>query len=126
MSNNNPDSQLMPEYYDRRLSDFTAMPEIGKTKLTPIRVTPPLAVGGSQLYTIQTFRTDKGETLFLEHSAQGQVSRLVIPPEVTRVIYRQRESLIAQARKRAARQAADTREAKGIVPGFLKGKKEGA
>jgi hypothetical protein len=112
------DETRAPDYYDRRLSDFTSMPEIGKTKLTPIRVTPPLAVGGSQLYTVQTFRTDKGETLFLEVATQESHARIVLPPEVTRVLYRQRESLIAQARRRAARQAADTREAKGIVPTF--------
>jgi len=114
------DTTHAPDYYDRRLSDFQAMPEIGKTKLTPVRVTPPLSVGGSHVYTIQTFRTEKGETLFLELTKDGAAYRLVIPPEVMRVIYRQRESLVAQARRRAARQAAETREERGIKPGFLK------
>lgn len=109
-----------PSYYDRRLSDFEAMPDISRTRLTPVRVTPPLAVGGSHVYTVQTFRTEKGETIFLELTRDGQAYRLVIPPEVTRVIYRQRESVISQARKRAARQAAETREERGIRPAFLK------
>lgn len=114
-----------PSYYDRQLDSMSSLPAEAciRTKMSPVRHTPPLAVGGSTSYSIQTFRTEKGETVFLEISGEGTAQRIMLPPEVTRVILRQHDSLTARARKRGAAQAVITREQKGIVPFAKKGRR---
>ncbi len=46
-------------------------------------VVPPLGVGGTQLYVVQTYRQkEQGDTIFLEHVSETGTVRLVIPPQV--------------------------------------------
>ena len=80
------------------------LPDVVSTKSYVTRVVPPLGVGGTQLYVVQTYRQkEQGDTIFLEHVSETGTVRLVIPPQVSAVIARQREQLTAKTRSMAAK-----------------------
>jgi hypothetical protein len=79
-------------------------------------------IGGSQVYIVQTYRTEEGDTVLIEYIDAAGTVRLALPPLVAATIARQRESLSALGRKRRARAAAADRKARGIRPAFLKDK----
>lgn len=123
----------MPDKFDRTLGQLDGLPGMVKTKPATVRTVPPLGIGGSQLFIVQTFR-QAGQgvddrtmpptfTVFIEAVGSDGTIRLVLPAAVADMIARQRDSLTGQARTRAARAAAATRKARGIVPAFLKRKK---
>jgi hypothetical protein len=95
------------------------------TKTAVSRVVPPLGVGGTQLYVVQTYRQkEQGDTIFLEHVSETGTVRLVIPPKVSAVIARLREQLTAKTRSKAAKALAVSRKERGEVPAFLKSKRK--
>ena len=119
----------MPDKFDRMLGQLDGLPGMAKTKPTTIRTVPPLGIGGSETFIIQTFRQagqgDEGDdkspatfTVFVEAMCAHGVVRLVLPAAVADVIVRQRDALSGQARTRAAKAAAATRKAKGFKPTF--------
>ncbi len=84
---------------------------------------PPFGVGGTQLYVVQTYRQkEQGDTIFLEHVSETGTMRLVIPPQVSAVIARQRDQLTAKTRSKAAKAVAQGRKERGEIPAFLKSK----
>ena len=122
-------SSQLPEtrqsFFDRRLGALFGLPDVLCTQPTTIQVAQPLK-GDAQTFIVQTYRMKNGEkgksgdTVFLQYvDAEGSV-RIVLPPEVTAVVARQRDSLTTQSRRRGAKAAADDRKARGIVPGFMK------
>src|SRR4029453_13111230 len=101
------------------------LPDVTSTKTSVTRVVPPFGVGGTQLYVVQTYRQkEQGDTIFLEHVSETGTVRLVIPPQVSAVIARQREQLTAKTRSRAAKAAAQDRKQRGEIPAFLKSKQK--
>lgn len=124
----------MPEtrqsLFDRRLGALFGLPDVLSTQPTTIQVAQPLK-GDAQTFIVQTYRMKdgqkgkSGDTVFLQYvDAEGSV-RIVLPPEVTAVIARQRDSLTSQSRRRGAKAAADDRKARGIEPGFMKRRADG-
>ena len=126
--------------FERAMGALKGIPNVINTPPTTIRATTPI-VGDSQTYIIQTYRQfsedgdrrSGGDTVFLEYVDEAVTTRLVLPPAVTRVIARQRDSLTGRARSKAAKASAADRKARGIVPGFtrahenaLAGESEGA
>jgi hypothetical protein len=73
--------------------------------------------GNFQQWLVETFRHGSEETIFLAMNDHEGGRRYVLPPEVAAAMYRQRDHLIARARKRGARQAVETKRAKGQVVG---------
>ena len=73
----------------------------------------------------QTYRhREQGDTIFLETiSAEGSI-RIAIPPKVAEAIARQRDSLTDKSRSKAAKATAADRKARGVVPAFMKKRKE--
>jgi len=115
----------MPDFYDRQIGNLHDLPDVVKTSLANSRFVPPMGVGGTQVYLVQTFRqAEKGDTIFLETSGPMGNVRLVIPPAVSKIIARQREALTAKSRSRHARRVAADRMAQGIKP-FVKKEKVG-
>lgn len=115
----------MPDAYDRQLATLHDLPDVVKTKPSTLRTVPPLGIGGTQTWVIQTYRqADRGDTLFLEVvGGAGEHVRLAIPPAVTSIIGRQHDALTSKTRSKAARASAADRKARGIQPGFMKGRK---
>lgn len=119
--------QDAPDAYDRQLGLLHDLPDVTRVREATVRVVPPLGVGGSQVFIIQTYRQqNRGDTIFLEVAGNGGNVRLVIPPAVSGVIARQRDALTGKSRSAAATRAAEDRKARGIAPGFLRKKKGGA
>lgn len=124
----------MPDDYDRILSRVMEQHEVASTRPAVYRQVPLFGIGGTAVFSIQTFRqagdvletneagdpTKRGPArfmAFLEVAKGERLQRHVLPHEVLDVILRQRDSLTAQAAKKAAQQAAKTRKARGIVAG---------
>jgi len=136
----NDDVQLMPDPFDRLLGQFEGgLPGLTKTKITTIRVVPPLGIGGSIQITIQTFRQEGqleddqvgGErrqparcTSFVQVVQGNKATKFLMTDDVLAVLRRQQDSLAKTAQRKAAKRAADTRKAKGIRPAFLKRRKK--
>jgi hypothetical protein len=118
------DESRMPDAYDRRLAGLQGLPDVLKAKPSTIRVVPPLGVGGSQTFVVQTYRqAGEGDTLFIEVVDIDGVKRLALPPPVTALIQSQHDALTSRARSKAAKAAAEDRKARGIQPGFMKGRR---
>ena len=114
-----------PDAYDRQLANLHDLPDVTRTKPATVRVVPPLGVGGTQVFVVQTYRqAERGDTIFLEvvGNVQGVATavRIVIPPKVANTIARQRDALTAKSRSKAASAVAADRKAAGIQPAFLK------
>lgn len=108
--------------FDRLEGALHGLPDVVVTKPSTIRARMPL-IGIAQTYVIQTYRQrDKGDTIFLETIADGHALRLVMPPEVSDAIARQRDSLTDKSRSKAAKATAAERKRLGIQPGFMKAK----
>ena len=113
--------------FDRTIGVLHGLPDVVSTKSYVTRVVPPLGVGGTQLYVVQTYRQkEQGDTIFLEHVSETGTVRLVIPPQVSAVIARQREQLTAKTRSKAAKAVAQGRKERGEIPAFLKSKRKTA
>jgi hypothetical protein len=116
-----PNGSAMPDAYDRQLAALHDLPDVTRTKPTTIRTVPPLGVGGTQVWVIQTYRQqERGDVIFLEVMGQAGAIRLAIPAPVAATIARQRDALTSQIRSRVATRVAADRKARGIVPGFLR------
>ncbi len=121
----NQTESLMPDTFDRLMGNMEGLPDVARTKPATIRVVTQL-IGDTQTFIIQTVRQrDEGDTIFVECMSKNGALRLVIPPAVSDLIARQRDAITAKNRSRGGKAAAKTREALGIVPGFLKAKKKG-
>lgn len=127
------DRSQMPDEFDRLLGSLDGLPDTYKTKPAVLRTVPPLGIGGTRMFTVQTFRqydkrpNKKGDdvsvakdTLFLEVTSRDGHDRIVVPTAVIDAIIRQRESLTTMARKKQAKRVAAERKERGEVPGFLK------
>jgi len=111
--------------FDRTIGLLHGLPDVTVTKTSVTRVVPPFGVGGTQLYVVQTYRQkEQGDTIFLEHVSETGTVRLVIPPQVSAVIARQREQLTAKTRSKAAKAVARERKERGEIPAFLKSKRK--
>lgn len=114
-------NSTMPDPYDRQLAALHDLPDVVKTKPSTIRSVPPLGVGGTQVFVVQTYRqAERGDTLFLEVMGASGAVRVVLPPAVTAVIARQRDALTDKARSRAAKASAADRIARGERPAFMR------
>lgn len=106
--------------FDRMLGALHGLPDVTNTKPSPLRVVPSFGVG-THLYIVQTFRQrDLGDTIFLEHVCDGQTVRIVLPPQVSAAIARQRDQLTGKVRSKAAKRVAQDRKDRGEQPGFMK------
>ncbi len=79
----------------------------------------------SQTFIVQTYRQkESGDTIFIEYIGVEGSLRLALPTVVSEVITRQREALTTKSRSKASKACALDRKARGIEPGFKKGRWE--
>ena len=111
----------MPDAYDRQIAALHDLPDVTRTKAATVRTIPPLGVGGTQVFIVQTYRQrERGDWTFLEVVGNTGAVRLVIPPAVSNTIARQRDALTAKTRSKASKAVAEERKSAGIKPAFLK------
>jgi hypothetical protein len=120
MTETNNNSTNRVDKFGRAMGALKGIPGVISTSAATVRSVTPIA-GSPQTYIVQTFRQLKepdgnervGDTLFIERVDDDGVVRIACPPEITRIIARQRDALGARARKRAAQAGYETRKAKG-------------
>lgn len=118
-----PKEYKTTDKFDRMLGGLLNLPDVTSTKPSTVVALLPL-IGQAQTYILQTLRQrDKGDTIFVQYVDDQGAVRLVIPPAAAETIARQRDALTTKTRKRAAREQAQARKARGDVPAFLKRKK---
>lgn len=116
--------RLPTDPFDKELLRLTqGLPNGAHAKPTTVQVRA--FYGHTTQYIIQTVRTeDQGATVFITQvSAEGS-HRYMLPQRVLDAIDRQRGSITTQLRRRHGRRLADERKAKGIEPGFMKGRQQ--
>lgn len=69
--------------------------------------------GNAETWVVETLRVDGSETAFIQRNAADGGMRLVLPPEVMAAMRRHQDSNERRARRRGARQALETKRAKG-------------
>lgn len=101
---------LPRDEFSRRLRDLTANPgALAASSRVDIRD----FYGRSETWNIDTFKVNGVRVAFLQRGAADGFIRLVLPEEVMGALDRQGDSLTARTRSRGARQAVDTKRAKG-------------
>lgn len=113
-------SPAMPDEYDRIYGSLDGLPDVTRTKASTVIQTPPLGVGGSRTFFVQTARQrEVGDTIFIQTVGPDGGHRYVLGPEVAGVIARQRDSLTTMVARKHGKRLAAERKAAGIVPAFL-------
>lgn len=125
MSGNDEKATLAKSKFDRLMGSLTDLNETVRSAETVTRDTPLFGVGeGTTTYITQTIRQkDVGDFIFVEVVSEEGTVRLVLPPKVSSVIARQRDSLASKNRSRSAKASAQERMARGEVPGFARGRR---
>lgn len=101
MADIDKDTTLPQDVYSKTLSRLLDNPAMVTTKGSTVDLVTIL--GHSETWVVKTVRIDDGDTLFVRRiSAEGGMS-IVLPPEVAAAIARQRDSLTAIKRAKAAR-----------------------
>jgi hypothetical protein len=72
--------------------------------------------GNAETWVIDTFRLDGKEEVLLQRVSSAGGLQLVLPPEVTAAMTRQRERAVHVVRRRAASTGLATKRAAGIDP----------
>jgi hypothetical protein len=104
--------------FDTAIAMLSDRNDVLQVKPATVEFSTPL-VGALETWVVRTFRErDKGDHVFLQRLSAGEPVRIHLPPSVTAKMAAQRKGLDERARTAAARQAADTRRARGIVPAF--------
>jgi hypothetical protein len=70
-------------------------------------------LGNFQDWIVETFRVDGAETVFITVADQDGGRRLMLPPQVTATLYRQRDQLVARQRRKTARATVAMRRERG-------------
>lgn len=125
------------EIFDRMLGSLYGLPDVASTKAATVNAATPM-IGTLQTFFVQTYRQRETkevagkeqarsrDTIFIQCvTAEGTI-RIALPPDVADCIARQRDSLTAKSRSRAAKTVAQARKDRGELPGFMKHREAGA
>lgn len=127
----------LPDEFDRLLGNLTGLPGVTSTRESTITVTPPLGIGGSRTFIVQTYRqrdempvgatavVPARDTIFLQCIGRDVSFRVALPAEIANAIARQRDALATKSRVKAGKARAARDKAEGKVPGFMRGKRKG-
>lgn len=107
--------------FNRLLGALHGLPEVVSTKPSVVQAVTVIT-GESEFFSVQTYRHEKQDTIFLQCVRNGQTIRMALPPAVAIAIARQRESLSARVRSLTAKRVAQERKDRGELPGFMKKK----
>jgi hypothetical protein len=112
-----PELTLSRDEFSQTLRDRSGHPE-GVTKESLVNVAD--FYGNLTTWVVRTVRVEGQDTVFLQRNHAGGGDRFVLPPEVTAVLARHRDTAATVNRRRGARRSAANRKALGIAPAFLK------
>ena len=111
--------------FDRVRRNLKGLPDTVTAGPSTIETFTPL-VELAETWIVSTVRQkERGDIIFLQIIDGSGGRRFVVPPDVADAIARQRDSLTTKNRRKGARQAVETRAARGIEPAFLKSRKRG-
>lgn len=80
-----------------------------------------IITGKTETFIVETARhSELGDTIFVECMNDDGLVRLALPPRVANAISRQRDSLTARTRSKAAKLIAQERKDRGELPGFMR------
>lgn len=104
--------------FDRMHGALANLPDVTSVKPSTVVASSPL-IGDTQTFIVQTYRQrEVGDTIFLQY-IDGETSlRIVIPPQASDAIARQRDSLIIKVRRNVGKASAAARKARGDKFGF--------
>lgn len=122
MSEHKVSASLPTDPFDKLLSRLIGLPNGAHTQPTVVQSID--FYGNTTSFMIQTVRTDEGVTAFVTQVNAAGSQRYILPQNVLNTIERQRDSITTQLRRRHGRRQAEERKAKGIEPGFMKGKRK--
>jgi hypothetical protein len=105
--------------YDRKYGNILDVSL--KTKPSTIKIIEPLT-GRTETFILQTLRHEGGNYTFIEIADEEGLTRIVLPPKVSRVLLEQNEALTKQSRSRAAKLKMADRIAAGEVINFQRKK----
>lgn len=122
MTDNSQQPYRTVDKFDRMMGALANLPDVASTKPSTIVALNPL-IGATQTFIVQTFRQrEVGDTIFLQYVDDEGRIRMVIPPQASDAIARQRDALTAKIRRKLGKDQAQARKAKGLLPGFMKKK----
>jgi len=108
--------QDQPDAYDRAYGQAQGFSGVKPTTITAANL---LGIGGVRSYIVQSYRVpEAGDAVFIQITGPEGLQRVHLPPAVTNVIARQRDSLTTLSRKRAGKARAAADKAAGILPGY--------
>lgn len=110
-------SGLMPtDPFDVQLRGLSGHPNGASTQPSSIQSTDEY--GHTTHFTVQTVKWAKGNTVFITQVSSRGSARIILPPEVTRTVARQAESVITMVRRNHGKRLADEAKAEGRTPTF--------
>ena len=112
---NDPRSAVLPtDHFDQLLSRLVGLPN--GAHVQPSVVQDIDYYGNTTSYMVQTVKSEAGPTVFVTQvNAAGSV-RYILPPNVLRLIDRQRDSTTTQVRRRHGKRLAEER---GLLGGTV-------
>jgi hypothetical protein len=109
-------------HYDRTVGSLEGLPDVIKSQPSTVVSIQPL-LGLAETFIVQTVRhRERGDYIFVQSISAENAMRIVLPPKVADAIARQRDSITAKSRSRAAKRVAQDRKDKGLAPAFTKRK----
>jgi hypothetical protein len=118
----NNERGALGDAFDRTMRALNGIPDVTMTKPTTTQTISPI-LEQAQTFIVQTARhREQGDTIFVQYIGKDGSFRVALPPAVADVIARQRDAVTTKNRRAGARAAAADRKARGIVPGFMRGK----
>lgn len=103
--------------FDRVRRQLNGLPDTVTAGPSTIETFTPL-VELAETWIVSTVRQrERGDIIFLQIIDGNGGRRFVVPPAVADAIARQRETLVSKSRRKGARQAVETKRARGIDPG---------
>lgn len=112
------DPKLPTRPFDRAIGSMTMRNDVVRTDISVKRVTD--AWGNTRTFNVQTYREERTEgtsaardTVFIEETGGEEgFKQIVLPPEVTEIIARQRDVVETKMRRKGAAKAMDTKKSK--------------
>lgn len=111
-------SEVLPTaIYDKTLAGLIGLPNGAHTGVTAVQNID--YYGNVTNFTVQTVKTDAGNTVFLTmHNAAEGYKQIILPPRVLALIQRQADTVSTIVRRRHGRRIAEERAASGNGPVF--------
>jgi hypothetical protein len=117
MEQQNGRSTVLPtDPLDIELSKLMGLPNGAHTQPSVTQVIDPY--GNVTNYTIQTVKSDLGNTVFVWQTSATGPKNYILPPKVLALMARQADTVATIVRRRHGRRLAEQRKANGTTPVF--------